>query len=152
MVAATMALFAPLHARSDVSGVSIQRDQRYGAHERQRLDVFAPSTPAATPRPVLMFVHGGGFIGGDKRVPDRPFYDNVGLWAVRNGLIGVTLTYRLAPDHKWPAGSDDVAAAVQWARQNIRAIGGDPITSRRSSSSTASRTVLASRCCSSFIR
>jgi acetyl esterase/lipase len=125
MLAATMDVFAPLHARSAVPDVSVQRDLRYGSHERHRLDVFAPATRPATPRPVLVFVHGGGFIGGDKRVADRPFYDNVGSWAVRNGLIGVTLTYRLAPDHVWPAGSDDVSAAVQWARQNIGSAGGD---------------------------
>jgi triacylglycerol lipase len=44
---------------------------------------------------------------------------------MRNGLIGVTMTYRLAPEHTWPAGSDDVSAAVRWIRQNIGPYGGD---------------------------
>jgi triacylglycerol lipase len=73
-----------------------------------------------------VFVHGGGFIGGDKSVPGSPQYDHIGAWAVRNGWVGVTITYRLAPEHTWPAGAQDVAAAVQWVRDNIAAYGGDP--------------------------
>jgi triacylglycerol lipase len=47
---------------------------------------------------VLIFVHGGAFVGGNKRTtPTSPFYDNVMLWAVNNGFIGVNATYRLAP-------------------------------------------------------
>ena len=41
------------------------------------------------------------------------------------GMVGVTMTYRLAPQFQWPAGSDDVAAAVKWLRENIAAHGGD---------------------------
>ena len=74
---------------------------------------------------MLVFVHGGGFITGDKTAPNSPFYDNVGLWAVRNSCIGVTITYRLAPQAQWPAGSDDVSLAVKWVRENIAAHGGD---------------------------
>ena len=73
-----------------------------------------------------MFVHGGGFVGGDKHVPGTPMYDHIGAWAVRNGWVGVTITYRLAPEHTWPAGAQDVAAAVQWVRDNIASYGGDP--------------------------
>ena len=73
-----------------------------------------------------MFVHGGGFIGGDKHVPGSPMYDHVGAWAVRNGWVGVTITYRLAPEHTWPSGAQDVAAAAAWVRDNIASYGGDP--------------------------
>jgi triacylglycerol lipase len=75
---------------------------------------------------VLVFVHGGGFTGGDKHVPGGPMYDHVGAWAVRNGWVGVTIAYRLAPGHTWPSGAQDVAAAVQWVRGNIASYGGDP--------------------------
>ena len=37
---------------------------------------------------MLLFVHGGGFVRGDKTTPDSPFYDNVALLAARNGIIG----------------------------------------------------------------
>src|SRR5580692_10223625 len=77
------------------------------------LYVFMPEAPSSG-RPVLMFVHGGAFIGGNKRMPGTPFYDNVMLWAVKNGFVGVNITYRLAPPFPWPAGAEDIASAIQW--------------------------------------
>ena len=92
----------------------ISRDHPYGSHERHRLDVFR-SPRANTPQPALLFVHGGGFVGGDKRASaNEIFYDNVGAWAVRHHLVGITMNYRLAPAFQWPSGREDVAAAVAW--------------------------------------
>jgi triacylglycerol lipase len=48
------------------------------------------------------------------------------LWAVKNGFIGVNITYRLAPQFPWPAGAEDVASAVQWVTKEIGERGGDP--------------------------
>jgi len=112
--------------REPYANVKIDRDRRYGPDERNLLDVFVASDSAAAPRPVLIFVHGGGFVGGARRVPGTPFYDNVMLWAVRHGMVGVAMTYRIAPRDRWPAGAEDVALAVQWTRDNIAAHGGDP--------------------------
>ena len=126
MIAATAALVAPLHSGASLEGIKLTRDHRYGPHERHRLDTFEPQTAAASALPVLLFVHGGGFVMGDKTAPGSPFYDNVGLWAVKNGMLGITMTYRLAPQHAWPSGSDDVALAVKWVREHIAAHGGDP--------------------------
>ncbi|MGH3281896.1 MAG: alpha/beta hydrolase, partial [Trebonia sp.] len=42
------------------------------------------------------------------------------------GWVGVTITYRLAPEFTWPSGAQDVAAAVAWVRDNIASYGGDP--------------------------
>jgi triacylglycerol lipase len=125
MITGTIAIVAPLHAQASTDGVRITRDQRYGPADRNRLDIFESAKPGASALPVLLFVHGGGFVAGDKTSPNSPFYDNVGRWAVRNGLIGVNMTYRLAPQSPWPAGSDDVAAAVKWLRENVAAHGGD---------------------------
>jgi acetyl esterase/lipase len=125
-ITATTGLVAPLHAGRGVAGERITRDRRYGPAERHRLDIFEDAQRGDTPAPVLVFVHGGGFIMGDKTAPGSPMYDNVGLWAARNGFIGVNMTYRLAPEAQWPAGSDDVSAAVSWVRENIGAHGGDP--------------------------
>src|SRR5215510_1915218 len=80
-IAASAALVAPLHARIDNSDVKVSRDMRYGPADRNRLDVFEPVSPTAGKRPVLVFVHGGGFIMGDKTAPNSPFYDNIGHWA-----------------------------------------------------------------------
>ena len=43
----------------------------------------------------------------------------------RNGMVGVNINYRLAPRHPWPAGGEDVAAAIQWVRRSIAQYGGD---------------------------
>jgi len=124
-ITGSAALVAPLHARIDNSDVKVTRDLRYGPADRNRLDVFEPAREAGAKRPVLVFVHGGGFTMGDKTAANTPFYDNIGAWAVHNGMIGVNITYRLAPEHKWPSGSDDVSLAVKWVRENIAAHGGD---------------------------
>ncbi len=52
-------------AEGALPGRSVERDLKYGAAERNLLDVFMPEA-AAPPRPVLIFVHGGGFTAGDK--------------------------------------------------------------------------------------
>jgi len=121
----TAKLYGPHHEREPYQGVTVTRDQAYGADARHLLDVFEPQSAGAA-RPVLLFVHGGGFIAGDKHRPGTPYQDNVALWAVRHGMIGVNMTYRLAPQHPWPAGAMDVGAAVAWVRAHIGQHGGDP--------------------------
>jgi triacylglycerol lipase len=123
---ASWALLTPFHEKVDYTAPAIDRDLRYGEHQRHRLDVHTAGRPGGQPAPVVLFVHGGGFTGGDKHVPGSPMYDHIGAWAVRNGWVGVTMSYRLAPAHTWPAGAQDVAAAVAWVRANIAGYGGDP--------------------------
>jgi triacylglycerol lipase len=84
----------------------------------------APAPTGA--RPVLVFVHGGGFTGGNRRTGDSPFYDNIMLWALKNGMVGVNMTYRLAPQSQWPAAQQDIASALAWVQDNIASHGGDP--------------------------
>jgi triacylglycerol lipase len=124
LIAATTKQYAPLHPIAPSADVAVASDERYGPHERQRLDVFRPRKGARLP--VLLFVHGGGFVGGDKVLPGTPFYSNVGIWAARNGMLGVVMTYRLAPGRPWPAGAEDVGAAVRWVQANAARYGGDP--------------------------
>ena len=121
----TSAIYAPLHAKAPFAGIKITRDVKYGPAERNRLDVFVAET-AGGARPVLLYVHGGGFVRGDKTAPNSPFYDNIAVWAVHNGLVGVNMTYRFAPQSTWPSGPQDMAAAVRWVRANIASYGGDP--------------------------
>ena len=124
-IAAAQELYQARHETEPYRGVTVTRDERYGSHERQRLDVFQPAGGGGK-RAVLVYVHGGGFVAGDKRVPGTAYYDNVGLWAVRHGCVGVTMTYRLAPENRYPAAAADVGGAVRWALENIAAFGGDP--------------------------
>lgn len=105
--------------------VNIQRDVSYGPDERHRLDIFTP-TDKATVRPVLVYIHGGGFVMGDKYAPGTPFFDNVGAWAVRNGLAAVTMTYRLAPGATWPSGIEDVRLAMNLLQEHASDFGLDP--------------------------
>ena len=123
MIGGTIELYKPLHAGAFAENVTIVRDERYGTADRHRLDLFVPA--GARDLPILVFVHGGGFVSGDKRSPGSPFYDNVGLWAARNGFIGVTMTYRLAPEFRWPSGSEDVGLALGYLRKTVAAHGGD---------------------------
>lgn len=123
---ATAQLYAPLQPTEPYFGYRIERDLKYGPAERNLLDIFMPQN-LTSGRPVLIFVHGGAFVGGNKRrTPDSPFYDNIMLWAVKAGFIGVNITYRLAPQYPWPAGAEDVAAAIQWVSKEIAERGGDP--------------------------
>jgi acetyl esterase/lipase len=126
--ARTAPIYAPLQENEPYRGVRIERDAKYGDADRQGLDVFMPdaaSGPVSPPRPVLVFVHGGAFLGGDKHNAGTPFYDNLMLWAVRNGFVGVNINYRLAPEARWPLAAEDVASAMLWVSQNIAARGGD---------------------------
>jgi hypothetical protein len=113
LVAGSWALLTPFHDMVGYTAPTIARDLRYGEHPRHRLDVH--TSGRENNAPVLVFVHGGGFTGGDKLVPGTPQYDHIGAWAVRNGWVGVTITYRLAPESAWPSGAQDTAAAVHVA-------------------------------------
>ena len=121
---ASWALLTPFHEKLGYTAPKIVRDLRYGDHERHRLDVHTSDTWQDAP--VFVFVHGGGFVAGDKHHPGTPTYDMVGAWAVRHGWVGVNITYRHAPEITWPAGAQDVGAAVAWIRENIARYGGDP--------------------------
>ncbi|VIO75904.1 alpha/beta hydrolase [Bradyrhizobium ivorense] len=121
----TAALYAPLQQQEPYQGVKVARDVKYGPADRHLLDVFTPDAASAA-RPVLIYIHGGGFVAGNKRNPGSPFYDNIMLWAVKNGFVGVNATYRLAPAFPWPAGAEDIGAIVQWVADNIGTRGGDP--------------------------
>lgn len=99
------------------------------------LNLWRPAERPAAPLPVLVWLHGGGFIAGGAA---RPWYDGAGL--ARRGAVVVTLNYRLgvfgflahpaltAESPGAPAnwGLQDQVAALRWVRDNIRGFGGDP--------------------------
>jgi triacylglycerol lipase len=125
----TAEIYTPLQPKEPYAWLEVARDQRYGPAERNVLDVFAAprsSPDRARPKPVVLFLHGGGFARGSKHTEGSPFYDNIGLWAVGYGLVGVTMNYRLAPESTWPSGIEDIGAAVAWLEQNVAQYGGDP--------------------------
>lgn len=119
----TAARFAAEALRPTPDICSVIRDVAYGPHDRHRLDLFVPAAQGRD-RAVLVFVHGGGFVRGDKGGPDDPYYNNIGAWAARQGYVAATITYRLAPSAVWPAGPEDIAAALGWIAKNVAGHGG----------------------------
>lgn len=93
-----------------------------GPGGQQRLRIFIPDTEAQAPLPVVVYYHGGGFIAGSIEVADE---SNRAL-ANDAGAIVVSASYRLAPEHKFPAATDDTFAALQWVGEHIAEHGGDP--------------------------
>lgn len=103
------------------AGRSAVYDLPYGPAERQCLDLYPTDEASA---PVLVFLHGGGFVAGDKR-GDALFYGNVGRYFAANGFLAVIANYRLAPGSVWPSGNEDVAAMVAWIEDHAADYGGD---------------------------
>jgi para-nitrobenzyl esterase len=91
------------------------------------LNVWAPADEGA-PSPVMVFIHGGGFVGGGK---DAAIYDGAAF--ARDGVVLVSVNYRLGVEGFLPIpgvptnlGLRDLIAALRWVRANIAAFGGDP--------------------------
>jgi acetyl esterase/lipase len=81
-------------------------------------------TPEGTgPLPVVLYFHGGGWV-----IADRKVYDGGarGL-AKASGAIVVSVDYRQAPEHRFPAAWDDALAAYRWLTANAASLGGDPL-------------------------
>jgi acetyl esterase/lipase len=112
-------LYAPILARQPKDGVTVASNLKYGPHERNVLDVYAPANPGEK-APVLVFFHGGAWHVGDKID-----IENLGYYFARAGIVTVAPSYRLAPEFKWPACTEDAAAAMKWVRDHIAEYGGD---------------------------
>jgi triacylglycerol lipase len=125
-IVAVTRLLAPLHEGAGFQAPHIVRNLDYGPDARHRLDVHGSGSASADQKPVLVFVHGGGFIAGDKSTPGEFYYDHVGAWAVQQGMVAVTMTYRLAPQHRWPAAAEDIAQAMRWVHDHIAEYRGSP--------------------------
>jgi acetyl esterase len=82
--------------------------------------LFKPSAGPALP--VVLYVHGGGWVVGSV-VQNEPLIRTL---ATRSGWAVAALTYRLAPEHPYPAGLEDVLAAGRWLREDGPARGLDP--------------------------
>lgn len=105
---------------------AIEKNISYGAHERQVFDVYAPRSDNNKKLPIIVFVHGGGFLKGDKGSDEHWHNSNVGRMAAEAGFLGIVMNYRLAPDYIWPSGGEDIAAIVECLQKNATQYGGDP--------------------------
>ncbi|MFN5075313.1 MAG: alpha/beta hydrolase [Planctomyces sp.] len=113
----SLVLTGPASAQQKLSNLPY-RDQ---PHERHVLDVYVPEQKSAAARPVIFWIHGGGWQAGDK--------SDVGLKpavAAEKNMLFVSANYRLLPHVTMEELIDDVAAALGWVRRNIATHGGDP--------------------------
>ncbi len=104
----------PIKVYQDISYVSDPTS------EEQMLDIYTPQKNSNQLYPVLIFVHGGAWHMGDKEIvtPEiaRSYTDN--------GIIVVSLNYRLSPRYKHPTHIRDIASATKWLVNNIEEYGG----------------------------
>lgn len=104
--------------------IDVQTDVEYGkAGERSlKLDVIKPKEASETPRPCVVWIHGGGWQNGNKS-------SGVGRLAglVATGdYVGVSVGYRLTDETAWPGQIHDCKAAIRWVRANAKSLGIDP--------------------------
>jgi acetyl esterase len=83
--------------------------------------VYNPA-PEAGPLPILAYFHGGGWVVCDLDTHDNPCR----VLANRSGCIVVSVDYRLAPEHPFPAAIEDAWAATTWLADHGDDVGGDP--------------------------
>ena len=93
--------------------------------DKHRLDLFLPEQDA--PWPLLVFVHGGSFLKGDKDlvVGGYDIYGNIGRFYAERGIGVALVNYRLQPAATWRQQIEDVADAVAWLAEEVPRRGGD---------------------------
>lgn len=95
-----------------------------GAHpKKHKLDLYLPE--GAADFPVVVFIHGGAWITGDKNYLFG-LYGSVGRAFAKRGVGAAVINYRLTPDVAHPGHIQDVAKAFAWVKKNIKKHGGNP--------------------------
>jgi len=101
-----------------VQGVRLQKDQRFSeqAGRAGLCDVYLPvADPPVNGYPVVVVIHGGAWASGDKWT-----IASYSRLLAKEGIVAVTINYRLAPAHKFPAQVDDVRSALVWVNQHAK--------------------------------
>lgn len=114
MMRAGMAMMA-----AAMPGTDIDRVENYDA-DGVPVRLYRPASD--TPLPLLVFLHGGGWMFGDLETHDSMTRH----LAAASGCAVLGVGYRLAPEHKFPAGLDDAMTAFDWARRSAADLGCDP--------------------------
>ena len=104
-------------------GVRVHEHLAYGeAGKRNELDIYQPVEPRQGGFPILLQIHGGGWMIGEKEQQAKPLMYHM----AQRGWICVAINYRLSPQEAFPAHIIDVKKAIAWIRDNIREYGGNP--------------------------
>ncbi len=128
----TAKLYRPLMPANDITstasplypGITIVRDASFGSNPKDVVDIFTADKGPAS-RPVLIYVPGGG--GNKIELQDKEanaFYDNIGRWATKNGMVYVNMQRHGGPG--WDAGAKDISSMIQWVETNISKYHGNP--------------------------
>jgi acetyl esterase/lipase len=121
VIAAAARSAPPAAAASEMAVEDVEADVP-GAG-RVRVRVHRPDGPRGrVPAPGLMWIHGGGYILGSALAPDA----RVEQWVVELGLVVVSVDYRLAPEHPFPAPLEDCTVAWQWTCLHAAELAIDP--------------------------
>lgn len=89
---------------------------------RMRVRLYRPAGSVVRLLPTILYFHGGGWVIGSLESHDLPCR----FFCARSGCAVVSVDYRLAPEHKFPAGLDDALAAFRWLAADGEAFGTDP--------------------------
>jgi acetyl esterase len=93
-----------------------------GPGGRLRVRIYRPAASVARLLPAVLYFHGGGWVIGSLEAYDLPCR----FFCARSGCAVVAVDYRLAPEHKFPAGVDDAVASFRWLAGNAEDLGIDP--------------------------
>jgi acetyl esterase len=113
------AYFTPQHLRPPVA--EIEETSVPGDAGPIPVRIYRPIEAQGARVPTVVWIHGGGWVTGSLHTADN-LARSV---ATDCGAVVVSVDYRLAPEHRWPAGLDDAIAAFTWVRENIGILGGD---------------------------
>jgi acetyl esterase len=112
-----MARFVPM---AEYAGVRVEERSIAVEGREIRVRIYTPAGGEAT-RPVVVFFHGGGWVIGTLETHD-PYCRAL---ATEAGVVVVSVDYRLAPEHKFPAGVEDCLAVTEWVMARAAELGGD---------------------------
>ncbi len=122
----TAVLYRPLMPKNDVNsnvtplypGVTIARDVSFGPNSKDLVDIFTADKGGGN-RPVLIYIPGGAGNKTEQQAREaNAFYDNIGRWATKNGMVGVTMQRH--PGANWDDPAKDISAMIQWLQANVK--------------------------------
>ena len=119
----TAEVYAPLQPKPPYTGVKFTRDISFGSDPKNVLDLAEPEKGGGN-RPVLIYISGGAGNKQQGGPNGEAFYDNVMVWAVKSGMVGVNMQRR--PGEAWDDPAKDVSLVVQWVNKNIKQHKGNP--------------------------
>jgi len=124
LVALTLVLFVATLCQAQPkipAGVEVLHDVEYGSVNGRalHLEIARPKNPPAKPMPVVLWIHGGGWVeGSHKEIHSIAF--------AAKGWFTASVEYRLSGEAKWPAQIEDCKLAVRWLRANAAKWNIDP--------------------------